>query len=182
MTIPMKLGPKLHNLALLFPVVCFIFVSDQTLAEQLYHDKGRFDCLTDRQTDGRTDTLTDRQLGQWHGLIYQKAIDCDAEVKKVYFSHHLLLLQGGPFDRLKHFSRNSHHHRTPFKRSKSHPSRGYHRLWLLCLNRHHTNRGYIEITVVLCQDRWTSAVSSAPSTQAVIIHLFLMKISSIWGF
>ena len=30
----------LRSLALLFTVLCFIFVFDQTLAEQLYRDKG----------------------------------------------------------------------------------------------------------------------------------------------
>ena len=41
------MAPKisaLTKLGLFFPVVCFICVFDQTSAEQLYRDKGLYDC------------------------------------------------------------------------------------------------------------------------------------------
>ena len=41
-SVTLKLG-ALTKLGLFFPVVCFIHVFDQTLAEQLYRDKGLLD-------------------------------------------------------------------------------------------------------------------------------------------
>ena len=38
-SVTLKIG-ALTKLGLFFPVVCFIHVFDQPLAEQLYHDKG----------------------------------------------------------------------------------------------------------------------------------------------
>ena len=43
-SVALKIG-ALSKLGLFFPMVCFIHVFDQTLAEQLYRDKGLFDCF-----------------------------------------------------------------------------------------------------------------------------------------
>ena len=43
----LKIG-ALTKLGLFFPVGCFIYVFDQTLAEQLYRDKGLLDQLRER--------------------------------------------------------------------------------------------------------------------------------------
>ena len=41
----LKIG-ALTKLGLFFPVVCFIYVFDQTLAEQLYYHKGLLHCVS----------------------------------------------------------------------------------------------------------------------------------------
>ena len=41
-SVTLKIG-ALTKLSLFFPVVCFIYVFEQTLAEQLYHDKGLYE-------------------------------------------------------------------------------------------------------------------------------------------
>ena len=46
----LKIG-ALTKLGLFFPVVCFIHVFDQTLAEQLYRDKGLLNLLFQKDLD-----------------------------------------------------------------------------------------------------------------------------------
>ena len=43
-SVTLKIG-ALTKLGLFFLVVCFIHVFDQTLAEQLYRDKGLYECV-----------------------------------------------------------------------------------------------------------------------------------------
>ena len=55
-SVALKIG-VLTKLGLFFPVVCFIYVFHQTLAEQLYHDKG---LLVLRKTDPKQRGLSQK--------------------------------------------------------------------------------------------------------------------------
>ena len=64
-SVALRIG-ALTKLGLFFPVVCFIDVFDQTLAEQaeqLYRDKGLLHCERDRFPSGDNRNLTRKSEG-----------------------------------------------------------------------------------------------------------------------
>ena len=62
-SVTLKSG-ALTKLGLIYPVVCFIHVCDQTLAEQLYHDKGLLKLTANHTASPYTSQGCLQDLGQ----------------------------------------------------------------------------------------------------------------------